>query len=586
MLLRIICTQDMPSQFQLQKAFVTLSSGSFLRILIVWLIALASLRLDHISDFDLRFQMRGDLAPAQDIIVIELNPSDLRYFNSNEVQDLMMLNSSSEISDNYYWSPQLWNALLFDLLKLNPKTIIITLDLLKQALTDNMNVGLLGNAKVTWVYSRETDPLGLEKKRLLDVLNIDFEKDGVIRRVLSPNLGEPSRYINFQGSENRFFKVSYSKLVNTQWPADFFKNKVIILGGFTNADYEYITPMGPYSRSALVAQLVENKIHSQWIKSLGFWPQALGLLLLVVFIYLATLYLPRNVSLGVSAVTLFALLIINIFIFDKYHFWFPVVSTCLSLFLAWLIGYTELTGFIEKKNFQLEQESETRKQLESMKSNFISLISHDLKNPLAKIQSVVERNLTVPSTESLTADLVAIKKYSEELDHYIRSILNIARVESQNIKLNKIPSDINQLLESSLESLTPLAQDKNIKFEKSLSPLFLVEIDPILVKEALINIIENGIKYSPSGTTISVKTYESVDTVIVEVTDQGMGISEADLQKMGQKFFRSSSVPETILGSGLGFFLVKYFIEMHSGSVTVASILNKGTTVKINLPTS
>lgn len=227
MLLPIICSQDMPSQFQLQKANVRFSSGSFLRILIVWLIGLASLRIDHMSDFDLRFQMRGDLAPAKDIVIIELNPSDLRYFNSNEVQDLMVLNSSSEISDNYYWSPQLWNTLLFDLLKLNPKTIIITLDLLKQALTDTMNIGILGNPKVTWVYSRETDPLGLEKKRLLDVLNIDFEKDGVIRRVLSPVLGEPSRYINYQGSENRFFKISYRNLVSTLWPIDFLKEKLL-----------------------------------------------------------------------------------------------------------------------------------------------------------------------------------------------------------------------------------------------------------------------------------------------------------------------------------------------------------------------
>lgn len=366
----------------------------------------------------------------------------------------------------------------------------------------------------------------------------------------------------------------------------FFKGKVIVLGGFTNADYEYITPMGPYARSSLVAQLVENKLHSQWIKSLGFWPQSAGLFLIIMFIYFATLHLPRNASIGVSAVTAVILLIANIFLFDVHQFWFPVVSTFLSLFLAWLIGYTELAGIIEKKNFQLEQESETRKQLESMKSNFISLISHDLKNPLAKIQSVVERNLATPVNTPINIDLIAIKKYSEELDHYIRSILNIARVESQDIKLNRTPSDINELVEKSLEALTPIAQDKSIAFVKNLSPLFLIEIDHILIKEALINIIENGIKYSPEHTTITVKTYEIKDFVIIEVSDQGMGISEADLTRVGQKFFRSNNVPETIKGSGLGFFLVKYFIELHSGSVTVASILNKGTTIKISLPNS
>ena len=252
----------MPSQFQLQKAFASVSthlvsSGSILRILIVWLICLVSLRIDNLNDFDFRFQMRGDRSPAKDIVIIELTPSDLRHFNSTEVQDLMLLNSSSDINDNYYWNPHLWNSLLVELLKQQPKTIIITLDLVKQALTDTLNVGLLSNPKVTWVYSSDMDPLGLEKKRLLDVLNIQFEKDGVVRRVLSPARGEPARYINFQGAESRYFKVTYNQLINNEWPLDFFKDKIIVIGGFTNSDYEYITPMGSYGRSALVAQLIQ-----------------------------------------------------------------------------------------------------------------------------------------------------------------------------------------------------------------------------------------------------------------------------------------------------------------------------------------
>ena len=263
-----------------------------------------------------------------------------------------------------------------------------------------------------------------------------------------------------------------------------------------------------------------------------------------------------------------------------------MATTALCVFLGWLIGYTVLVSNIEKKNFQLEQQNETRTQLELMKTNFISLISHDLKNPLAKIQSVVARNLATSAEGPIAQDLVSIQKYSEELDHYIRSILNIARVESQNIKLNIVPSDLNQLIEASIIALRPLASDKNIKIETELAPLFLIEVDPILIKEALINIIENAIKYSPNNTLITVKTYETKEHLITEVIDQGIGISEAELQKVGQKFFRSEMVPENIKGSGLGFFLVKYFIELHSGSVNVESTLNKGTTVRIKLPNS
>ncbi len=581
----------MPSQFQLQKAFAfvstqLVSSGSILRVLIVWLICLVSLRIDNLNDFDFRFQMRGDRSPAKDIVIIELTPSDLRHFNTTEVQDLMLLNSSSDINDNYYWNPHLWSSLLVELLKQQPKTIVITLDLVKQALTDSMNVGLLSNPKVTWVYSSDLDPLGLEKKRLLDVLNIQFEKDGVVRRVLSPVRGEPARYINFQGAESRFFKVTYNQLINNEWPLEFFKDKIIVIGGFTNSDYEYITPMGSYGRSALVAQLIENKYHSQWIKSWSFWPQSLVIFVLICLIYFSTLFLPRNLSITVTIAALFIVLIVNIYLFDIHHFWFPMATTSLCVFLGWLIGYTVLVSNIEKKNFQLEQQNETRTQLELMKTNFISLISHDLKNPLAKIQSVVARNLATSAEGAIAQDLVSIQKYSEELDHYIRSILNIARVESQNIKLNIVPSDLNQLIEASIIALRPLASDKNIKIETELAPLFLIEIDPILIKEALINIIENAIKYSANNTLIIVRTSETNEHIITEVIDQGIGISEVELQKVGQKFFRSEMVPENIKGSGLGFFLVKYFIELHAGSVNVESTLNKGTTVRIKLPNS
>ncbi len=584
----------MPSQIQSNKASEMITSGSLIRILIVWLICLASLRLDFLNDFDLRLQIRGDRPPPADIVIIELNPSDMRHFSSNEVQDLLLLNSSSEISDHFYWNTRLWSSLLAGLLKMNPKSVVISLDILQPALTEEFDHGLLTNRKINWLFASGTDDHGFpivpvfEKKKILDILNIEFEKDGLVRKINPGRDPTSARYINFQGSDNRFLKISYNALINNEWPARFFKDKTIVVGGFTNSDYEFLTPVGPFNRNALVAQIIENKIHSEWISSLTFWPQSLVLLLFISVIYFCTLFLPRNLSIAVTLVTIFAALIINIYLFDVHYFWFPIVSTSLCLFLGWLTGYTVVAGELEKKNFQLEQESQTRKQLELLKTNFLSLISHDLKNPLAKIQSVVQRNLSisenVTANEQLKADLHAIQKYSEELDHYIRSMLNIARVESQDIKLNLVPSDINQIVLSCLETLGPLALDKNIEIKTKLDPLFLVEIDPILIKEALINIIENSIKYSLAQSKIEIVTTDSGDQVKIMVTDQGFGISFDELKQVGQKFFRSSSVPESIKGTGLGLFLVKYFVELHSGTIEVSSTLNKGTSVTINLP--
>lgn len=580
----------MPGQFQSQKAYEMMSSSSMIRIIIVWLICLASLRLDYLNDFDLRFQIRGDRPAPNDIILIELNPSDLRHFNTSEIQDLLLLNSASEISDHYYWNPMLWNSLLSNLLQLQPKKIIVTLDLVQQALTESFNQSLLTNSKINWLFVGAIDAVGLpiipiyEKRRFLDVLNVEFEKDGLVRKINSKSDPNTAHYINFQGSQNRFFKISYNSLINNQWPVNFFKDKIIVIGGFTNSDYEYISPTGPFSRNSLVAQIVENKTHSQWIHSLNFWPQSFVLLVLLALIYFCTLLFPRNLSISITLVCLFITLILNIYLFDIHHFWFPLVSTSLCLFLGWLTGYTVVASDIEKKNFQLENENETRRQLELLKTNFISLISHDLKNPLAKIQSVVQRNLANQSDPIVQSDLTAIQKYSEELDGYIRSMLNIARVESQDIKLNIVPSDLNQIIEASIELLKPLAADKSIEIKSDLSPLFLIQLDPILIKEALINIIENAIKYSPALSFIQIRSYEATAFVIVEIKDNGFGIPDEELKNIGQKFFRSQSVPESIKGTGLGLFLVKYFVELHSGTMEVTSSLNKGTSVTLRLP--
>ena len=117
-----------------------------------------------------------------------------------------------------------------------------------------------------------------------------------------------------------------------------------------------------------------------------------------------------------------------------------------------------------------------------------------------------------------------------------------------------------------------------------LMPMFSVEFDTTLLKEVVINLIENAIKYTPSGGQIEVISHESEEFVHVLVKDTGEGIKPEDMEKVWGKFTRGSDQDLRTKGTGLGLYLVKYFIELHGGKVTMESKLGLGTTVAFTLP--
>ncbi len=239
---------------------------------------------------------------------------------------------------------------------------------------------------------------------------------------------------------------------------------------------------------------------------------------------------------------------------------------------------------MKKKNFRLQQEQKYLHELEQLKNNFVSLISHDLKTPIAKIQAIVDRLMTQHQDDDLNQDLRSLRLYGDELNRYIQSILKLLRVESRDFKIHTEVGDINEVIEEALNSLRPLAREKNISIHTSLEPMFSLEFDTTLIKEVVINLVENAIKYSPGGGQIEVVSHESEDYVHVLVKDTGEGIKPEDMEKVWGKFTRGSDQDLKTKGTGLGLYLVKYFIELHGGKVIMESSLGQGTTVSFTLP--
>jgi len=140
------------------------------------------------------------------------------------------------------------------------------------------------------------------------------------------------------------------------------------------------------------------------------------------------------------------------------------------------------------------------------------------------------------------------------------------------------------VIEAALRQLRPLAAEKNILLTTQLEPMFSVEFDITLMKEVVINLVENAIKYSSLGQNILVKSWEDNNYVHVSVRDNGPGISPSEIESVWQKFTRGKDQDLKTKGSGLGLYLVKYFVELHGGQILMESQLGSGTTVSFTLP--
>lgn len=218
------------------------------------------------------------------------------------------------------------------------------------------------------------------------------------------------------------------------------------------------------------------------------------------------------------------------------------------------------------------------------------MMSHDLKTPIARIQGMTEvilkDDVHLSSTQREAVD--TIKGSSDDLLKFINSILQYGRIESQGVELHKQSKDINQLLKDVIKKHEFLAKVKKIKINTELEPMFPVPVDPDLMKQVLSNLVENAIKYSLEDSTVTVKSREEGDNVLIEVIDNGMGIPAEDLPNIFMKFYRSHNVKtSTIKGTGLGLYLAQYFIQLHKGEITVKSDItpeNHGSTFTITLP--
>jgi signal transduction histidine kinase len=262
----------------------------------------------------------------------------------------------------------------------------------------------------------------------------------------------------------------------------------------------------------------------------------------------------------------------------------PIVGIFLSYYLV--VPYRLIREY--QKRFDYQKKNEILLQVEELKTNFLSLVTHDLKTPVARIQGLSEMllaDLDPKLTQKERANFASISASSDELNHFITSILELTKIESNEIHIRLASHDINQIIEKCIYSLNPLAMRKNIKITTQLEPLFSIQVDASLISKVISNLIDNAIKYSPEGSEILITSSEVGDEIEIKVSDKGIGMNSDEQGRLFTKFYRAKSTTHSLVsGSGLGLYLTRYFIAAHRGRVEVESAPDKGSTFKIFLP--
>ncbi len=231
-----------------------------------------------------------------------------------------------------------------------------------------------------------------------------------------------------------------------------------------------------------------------------------------------------------------------------------------------------------------------QRELERMKSEFVSGVSHELRNPIGAIQqsiAVILDRTAGPLTEHQEKFLTNAQRNLKRLSALIDDLLDLAKLEARRMELTYEPSSLGKITDEVYETMETWAKNKEIKLIKKIpADLPQISIDPNRIIQVLVNLVGNAIKFTPNGgsITIEAKLIEDNNRMEVRVADTGIGISPDDLKKLFNKFQQVGKKRPAEGGTGLGLVIVKEIVQLHGGEIHVESEPEKGSQFIFTLP--
>jgi len=256
--------------------------------------------------------------------------------------------------------------------------------------------------------------------------------------------------------------------------------------------------------------------------------------------------------------------------------------------VVFLIGFTLLFGLwriLEQSHRAARETYREIAQLSKLRSEFVSIVSHEFRTPLTGIQGFSEmmrdENLTIPEMREYAGD---INKDARRLARLITDMLDLDRMESGRMTLNSEPVDLNRIVAETAAQFRLNAADHPIELELDTRLRELVG-DADRLTQVVTNLLSNAIKYSPTGGAVELRTERAEKTVVLTVTDHGMGIAEEHLEKIFDRYSRlETTETRAIQGTGLGLPIVRQIVQMCSGRVWATSETGRGSVFHVELP--
>jgi signal transduction histidine kinase len=239
----------------------------------------------------------------------------------------------------------------------------------------------------------------------------------------------------------------------------------------------------------------------------------------------------------------------------------------------------------EAKRAALQRALSEEQRHNRLQRRFVSMASHEFRTPLAIIDSTAQRllrKLDSLSREELVERINRVRQTVARMGELIETMLEAGRSEEGKTEFKPTEIDIGSVIRQVVKRQRDITPDRHFAEEYHGMPT-ACHADPRLIEHILVNLLANAVKYSPKESEVFVRVIGSADGIRIAVTDQGVGIPTEELQHIGETFFRAST-SAGIPGTGVGLNLVKKFVALHGGTVTIDSRVGLGTTFTIHLP--
>ena len=306
-----------------------------------------------------------------------------------------------------------------------------------------------------------------------------------------------------------------------------------------------------------------------------------------------------------TLVTSVIVLIISLFFTENAKY--QTYITALTLILSAPMAYSLVTNIrkeihsrkkieqlatqLEKSNLEIISTNEKLKSLDKLKNEFLSLASHQLRSPLTAIKgyaSMLSEGSFGSLDEKQDGAVKRIYASAQGLVNVVEDLLNVSKIEQGGMKYEFMPTDLNALVVQLVGEMKIPAENKQLEFSADIPSYdtLMVNADPVKLKQVFLNLVDNSIKYTPSGYVhISLFRNEGNKTVTFSVKDSGVGVTPETKAKLFEKFSRGEGGKLNTGGSGLGLYLAREIARAHKGDVVIESEgVGKGSTFSVTLP--